>query len=162
MKPRKWFIQKPISNNCPVGQGGPNEVAVFQDFAPTVSKQNHEWVEVIEKAAYDKELLEKSKLIRLLISSSYNAYAANLHGLECSKASQYRDYKVGDTVLEISSIFRRDYDDSRIGKLVEIKELTNDYDKIYSLELLLDGSIFTWSNCSFIKVHDEILKGRLE
>lgn len=45
---RHWYIQKPIRTNCPIGQSGilDHQAAVFQEFMPTVSIQNCEWIKV--------------------------------------------------------------------------------------------------------------------
>lgn len=40
---RHWFIQKPIGHNKPHN----DNIAVFQEFKPTVSMQGFEWVKVI-------------------------------------------------------------------------------------------------------------------
>jgi len=106
----------------------------------------------------EDELKERMKLIQLIIWSSYNAYTSNMHGHPNNKWEAFRNIKDGDIVLEVSSMFRRNYDHCRIGKLVKITEGSNEYDRIYALELLLDGSTFNWSNCMLIKVHQEILK----
>ncbi len=52
-----WFIQKPTTNNCPVGQSGPlgGVSAVFQTFEPTVGLQGCEWIKVGLFADYLQE-----------------------------------------------------------------------------------------------------------
>ena len=39
---RHWWIQKPISNNCPIGPRS----AEFCEYQPTIVLQNCEWIKV--------------------------------------------------------------------------------------------------------------------
>lgn len=47
---RHWYIQKPISNNCPLNVRG----AVFEEFMPTIREQNCEWVKVFSADDFHK------------------------------------------------------------------------------------------------------------
>jgi hypothetical protein len=64
----RWFIQKPIRHNCPVGQfkSLENQGAVFQTFKPSAALKDHEWVEVVGIAAINAERARSAKVVYAL------------------------------------------------------------------------------------------------
>lgn len=61
---RHWFIQKPVSHNCPInqGKGVQHEAAVFTEFMPTQVLQNCEWIKVYSADDYEQLKKENEEL----------------------------------------------------------------------------------------------------
>lgn len=66
----KFWIQKPVTHNCPIGQSGPlhYQCAVFQEFQPTVSLPGCEWIEVVRADSFTRK-----KELEALISGHIEA-----------------------------------------------------------------------------------------
>ena len=59
---RHWYLQKPKEHNCPHN----NNVAVFQEFKPTVGYDGFEWIKVISLDDFHKEVgINITKYIQL-------------------------------------------------------------------------------------------------
>lgn len=68
-KPRHWFIQKPVSNNVPNTTNG----AVFQEFMPTVSERNCEWIKVYSADDLHKILgMGLTRYVNIMVENARN------------------------------------------------------------------------------------------
>lgn len=119
-------------------------------------------------------------LLRHVCVNAYRNYSAYLNGGEYPiKQARFREItepRVGDLVMEISTIYMPEYDARRIGWL---RTLTLDpvyteeqwkgeggvdepipKRKVWRLGLLADGSEFAWHNARFIRVFDNLSPSR--
>jgi len=88
---RYWFIQKPISNNCPINQGSgvAHEAAVFTDFEPTVSVINHEWIKVFSLDDFHKAVgINISRYITIMRD---NSWLQKKYDTQCSLLNEARE-----------------------------------------------------------------------
>jgi hypothetical protein len=118
------------------------------------------------------------KLISLLISSAYCAWASNLIGGPPKSTQRFdviRDPRAGDLAMEVSSIRNREYDRIRIGYLervvrepyappagLTIEEYQAEYapdpiptEDVWYIRLLADDTECRWTNCRFIRVMED-------
>lgn len=110
-------------------------------------------------------------IIGLLAANVQAAYVSNLRGGEegIARHAWFSSPKLGDLVMETSTIWMPSRDPHRFGYLVsneyeprhtdeEWERIKDDYDGVrpteraYRIKLLTDGSEYCWVNASFIRV----------
>jgi hypothetical protein len=122
------------------------------------------------------EPLTKEQLLESLIASAYAAYCSSLIGgppIAHQRFRFFNEFKPGDLVMEVSSMFMRDYDQIRIGYLVRDamepygttewwEENKDDYEgtrpqeRVFTIKSLLDGEEKRWTNAAMIRVVTKI------
>jgi len=119
--------------------------------------------------------MDAAQISKLLAITAYKPYSLALDGALSgkSKGTEYYEFvshpRVGQIVVETSSLHRRGGPEN-IGRLVSItrepmytpKEWKDEagpipQDTFWTIELLHDGSLFKWSNCSFIVVPEKYI-----
>jgi hypothetical protein len=90
-------------------------------------------------------------LITFLVANAYSNYSASImsNPLSEKRFDYHKNPKLGDLVMEISTIGSRYCDRDRIGYL-------KDFDgwSAYEIETL-DGRTFTWDNANMIRIPQE-------
>lgn len=117
----------------------------------------------------------ETQLLEILIASAYANYCSSLIGgppVSHERFKFFKEFKVGDLVMEVSSLHRRDYDTQRIGYLVSDQmepfgtdewweETKDDYEgkrpqeRVYTIKRLIGGEDFRWSNAMMVRVVTE-------
>jgi hypothetical protein len=110
-------------------------------------------------------------LMKLLEVSAYRFYSATLDGRSPRNyelCKMLKNFKVGDLVMECTSMSKRSADGCRIGVLKKIarEAIPGDpaewapepipEETVYYIELLEDGRLFRWHNVDFIRVMDRM------
>ena len=103
--------------------------------------------------------MEKNELIELLVVNAYELWCIAIENIINYKFyDKMNSPKIGDTVLEITSIsIVKDHSDS-IGILLEISK--NKKGNVYIIKRLADDKIIRLTNCKFIKVFSDREFGR--
>lgn len=118
----------------------------------------------------------EKKLLALVCINAYEVYLSTLHGCDARSRTDLRDFcknpVPGDLVIETSTIWTRERDEHRFGKLLR-KEWRQMYtaeewaaldaepnepiptELVWVIETLV-GSEYTWTNADFIRVADEM------
>lgn len=115
--------------------------------------------------------------LRLLAVSAFRYYLATLEGDPASRVAkegaQLQAPRPGDWVMEISTIWDARSDFDRIGRLILVRnevipyadESQTAFNDVTNGEVVrerytyierLDGTVFRWSNCEFIRVFEDI------
>jgi hypothetical protein len=120
----------------------------------------------------------KVQLISLLCISAYSAYQSIIIGSDIKVVLKrfefFHNFKVGNLVMEISTIWNREKDPDRIGilqsdriealmtekdwKIQEVEETLDGFSterptgRVFRIKRLLDGSEQLWHNASMIRV----------
>lgn len=122
------------------------------------------------------QLPKNEELIGLLIASAYAAYSSSLIGgppVAHERFQFFKQFKPGDLVMEVSSMFMRGYDPIRIGYLVSDsmepygteewwEENEDEYEgnrpqeRVFRIKALLDGEEKRWTNAMMIRVVTKI------
>ena len=120
--------------------------------------------------------MTKEMLLELLIASAYAAYCSSLIGgppIAHQRFQFFKEFKPGDLVMEVSSMFMRGHDPIRIGYLVSDamepygteewwEENKGDYEgkrpqeRVFTIKSLLDGEEKRWTNAMMIRVVTKI------
>lgn len=102
--------------------------------------------------------MERDELIEALCKATYAMWQAVLNGGRYNEElfREMNDFKIGDLVMEISSIGfcrdRKNYGD-KIGHVVETGPSRYIHgEKAVSIRKLIDGELIDWDNCKFIRV----------
>lgn len=124
-----------------------------------------------------EQVPKEKQLLDLLIASAYAAYCSSLIGgpsIAHQRFQFFKEFKPGDLVMEISSMFMRSHDQYRIGYLVSDamepygtdewwEENKADYgddgrpeERTYTIKCLLSDQNFRWTNASMIRVVTKI------
>lgn len=119
----------------------------------------------------------KADLLSLLIASAYANYCSSLIGgppIAYERFKFFKEFKPGDLVMEVSSMFRREnYDKYRIGYLLSDamepfgteewwQEVKSEYDgkrpqeRVFTIDRLDGGGHFRWTNAMMIRVVTKI------
>lgn len=116
------------------------------------------------------------ELLQLLIASAYAAYSSSLIGgppIAHQRFQFFKEFKPGDLVMEVSSMFMRRFDPIRIGYLVRDamepygpeewwQENKDDYEgerpqeRVFTIKSLLDGEEKRWTNAMMVRVVTQI------
>lgn len=115
----------------------------------------------------------ETELLTLLIASAYATWSSALIGgpeIAHKRFEFLKNPKVGDLVMETSSLFQKSMDTYRIGWLVSDQmepygtdewweENKADYgedprpiERAYTIKRLVGGELFRWTNASMIRV----------
>lgn len=119
--------------------------------------------------------MDAAAISTLLAKTAYQAYSLSLDGAlrNNSDAQKYYDLvrapTVGQIVVEASTIYRSP-GPQNIGRLISItleplytqeewadEEGPIPQQKVWTIELLHDGSLFKWTNCTFIAVPEKFI-----
>jgi hypothetical protein len=122
------------------------------------------------------QVSKENQLLDLLIASAYAAYCSSLIGgppIAHERFKFFKEFKPGDLVMEVSSMFMRKLDPIRIGYLVSDamepygtkewwEENKDDYEgqrpqeRVFTIKSLLDGEEKRWTNAMMIRVVTKI------
>jgi hypothetical protein len=123
-----------------------------------------------------EQLPKEKQLLDLLIASAYAAYCSSLIGgppIAHERFQFFKEFKPGDLVMEVSSMFQRRLDPIRIGYLVSDamepfgteewwEENKEDYEgerpqeRVFTIKSLLDEEEKRWTNAMMIRVVTKI------
>ncbi len=98
--------------------------------------------------------MKKEELIKALCHATYAAWQLSLNCTpSCMDAfKEMKDIRVGDLVVEITSlVFRQNYNDL-IGYVVDFGPSKYGCERAVLLKKLSDGKQMIWDNCEFVRV----------
>lgn len=118
----------------------------------------------------------EEQLLSILIASAYANYSSSLIGgpkIAHERFEFFKNFKPGDLVMEVSSMFSRKMDEYRIGWLVSDtiepygtdewwQENAADYDnerpneRAFRIKCLVSGQEFRWTNAMMVRVVTQI------
>jgi hypothetical protein len=107
----------------------------------------------------------EQSLLALVCINAYRTYLGTLHGCSAPVTKKayafYAEPRPGDLVIETTTIYDRERDAERIGRLLRVVHEPLDpaepeyVCKVWCIEGL-DGSEYRWHNASFIRVAESL------